>query len=70
MWESILRFLSEWFKKPTWPANIDIVLGFLLFLMETFIKVRPERQRRLLRIIGLLVMGIGIVVGVLLYYFG
>jgi hypothetical protein len=70
MWQSVLRFISEWFRRPTWPANIVIVFGFLLFLMETFIKVRPERQRRLLRRLGLLAMGMGIVVGVLLYYFG
>jgi len=70
MWQSILRFLSEWFRRPTWVANIGIVLGLLLFLMETFIKVRPDRQRRLLRMIGLLVMGICIVAGVLLYFFG
>jgi hypothetical protein len=64
MWQSILRFLFEWFKRPSWLASIGIVAGFLLFLVGIIWRVPRERK------IGLFVMGLCIVAGVLLYYFG
>ena len=70
MWQSILRFLSEWFRRPSWIAGVGIILGFLLVLMEIIWRVPQDRHRGLLIKMGLLTMGLFIVAGVLLYYFG
>jgi len=62
--QSILRFLYEWLRRPSWVATVGIVAGLLLFLSGVFWKVPRER------IIGIVVMVLSLISGVLLYLYG
>lgn len=64
MWQSILQFLKEWMMRPSWVASVGIVAGLVLFMAGVIWK-KPRDKKR-----GLLVIGLCIVAGVLLYYYG
>ena len=64
MWQSVLQFLQEWMKRSSWVASVGIVLGFLLFLTGMTWKKPCYRK------LGLLAMGVCVIVGILLYFYG
>jgi hypothetical protein len=64
MWQSVFHFLSEWLRGPYWGSGIGIVGGFLLFLLGIIYKVPRDR------IFGLTVMGLCLIAGILLYFYG
>jgi hypothetical protein len=64
MWQSILQFLQEWFRRPSWASSLVIIGGFLLIL--TGILFQRKRDIKL----GLIGLGAGLIVGILLYIYG
>lgn len=64
MWQSILLFLQEWFRKPSWAPSLTIFGGFLLIL--TGIIWKRKRDIKL----GLIGVGAGLIAGILLYIYG
>lgn len=64
MWQFILQTIQELMERPWWAAIAGIGAGFLLFSAGMIWKKPRDRKR------GLLVMGLCIIAGVLLYYYG
>ena len=64
MWQSILQFLYEWLRRPSRIATIGMAGGILLFLAGTIWKVPRDKK------LGLAVMGVCLIAGMLLYFYG
>ncbi len=64
MWQSILHFLYEWLRRPSWVPSVGMVGGFLLFLVGIIWKVPRERR------LGIVVMGVCLIAAILLYFYG
>lgn len=63
MYQSILHFLYEWLR-VSWIPSVGMIAGFLLYLVGVIWKVPRERK------VGLAVMGLCLIGGIILYFYG
>ncbi len=64
MYQSILHFLHEWLRRPSWIPSVGMIAGFLLFLVGVIWKVPRERK------LGLAAMGLFLFLGIIFYFYG
>ena len=64
MWQTMVRFLAEWARRPTGPATLGMLLGFLLFLVGMIWHNRRQK------IFGLATIGLSLVAGIVRYLYG
>ena len=64
MFQSLLLLLHEWLRRPSWVAIVGFAGGFFLFLIGVIWKVPCDRK------LGLVVMGLCIIAGTLLFFYG